>query len=553
MTVLHITPLSEPPSRNDPDNFIERSDTFLSEIGPFALEANALAEQLNDFNVQAQAAKNAAADSADSALESKNAAADYAGAALVSKNAAADSAAAANTSAVQASKLNLGAKASEPTADNQGAALLTGTTYYDTTLTKWRVWNGAAWVDGLSAVAGVSSINGESGPIAGVVKLTEAQNLTNKTITDPKIVLNSTDGEPGQALISRGSGLSPVWATSLEIVRVPRTSNTKLVISDRGKLIDIASGTFTQTFDATAALKSGWFVYIRNAGSGDITLDPSGSETIDGLSSYLMYPGEVRLIQCDGAELRTIVLNAFYKVFTASGTFVKPPGYQNFSGLLWGGGASGGNYTAGVSAGGGGGGCTPWTLHSSNFGSSETVTIAAGGLSVTGVSAGNPGGNSTLGSLVTGYGGGAGFTNGGGGGGGGVMGAGFAGTAGAGGGGGGAPVDGTDTKYNGGGVGGSSTAGQKSYWGGGGGGGYSTGVSYGGGSSIYGGGGGGGSGGGGGGATGGTSKVGGAGGNSGTTASVQNGQAPGGGGGASLSGTQSGAGARGELRIWGVI
>lgn len=542
MTVAQIDPLSEPPSRSDPDNFIERSDTFLSEIGPFALEANALAEQLNDFNYQAQAAKNAAADSADSALESKNDAADYASAALGSKNAAADSAAAANTSAVQASKLNLGAKASAPTADNQGAELLTGATYYDTTLTKWRVWNGAAWVAGLSAVAGVSSINGESGPIAGVVKLTEAQNLTNKTITDPKIVLNSTNGEPGQVLISRGSGLSPVWATSLEIVRVPRTSNTMLVISDRGKLIDITSGTFTQTFDATAALKSGWFVYIRNAGSGDITLDPSGSETIDGLSSYLMYPGEVRLVQCDGAELRTIVLNAFYKVFTASGTFVKPPGYVNFSGLLWGGGASGGAQP--TSFGGGGGGCTPWTLHSSKFGSSETVTIAAGGLSVTSGGAGNVGGNSTLGSLVTGYGGGTGYISTGGGGGG-VMGAG--GTGGQG----GAPVDGTNTRYNGGGAGGSSGVGQSSYWGGGGSG-SSVNSGYGGGSSIYGGGGGGSQ------AglvtNGGTSKFGGAGGNSGTSESGQDGRAPGGGGGATgITGTQSGAGARGELRIWGVI
>ena len=116
MTAL-ITPLSDPPSRADPENFVERSDTFMSELPVFALEANALAEQLNYFNDQAQAAKNAAADSADSALESKNAAADYASAALGSKNAAADSAAAANISAVQASKLNLGAKASEPTAD----------------------------------------------------------------------------------------------------------------------------------------------------------------------------------------------------------------------------------------------------------------------------------------------------------------------------------------------------------------------------------------------------------------------------------------------------
>ena len=41
--------------------------------------------------------------------------------------------------------------------------MLAGATYYDTTLGRWRVWNGAAWADGISAVAGVASLNGESG------------------------------------------------------------------------------------------------------------------------------------------------------------------------------------------------------------------------------------------------------------------------------------------------------------------------------------------------------------------------------------------------------
>jgi hypothetical protein len=74
-------------------------------------------------------------------------------------------AAAASASAIQASKLNLGNKTSPPSVDNQGDILLAGATYYDTTLSKWRVWNGAAWVDGVSAVAGVSSLNGQTGAI----------------------------------------------------------------------------------------------------------------------------------------------------------------------------------------------------------------------------------------------------------------------------------------------------------------------------------------------------------------------------------------------------
>ena len=66
---------------------------------------------------------------------------------------------------MQASKLNLGNKSAAPATDNQGAALLAGATYYDTTLDKWRVWTGVAWGDGISAISGVSSVNGLTGDV----------------------------------------------------------------------------------------------------------------------------------------------------------------------------------------------------------------------------------------------------------------------------------------------------------------------------------------------------------------------------------------------------
>ena len=50
-----------------------------------------------------------------------------------------------------------------------------------------------------------------------------------------------------------------------------------------------------------------------------------------------------------------------------------------------------------------------------------------------------------------------------------------------------------------------------------------------------------------------TSVFGGAGGNASVASNGSDGTAPGGGGGATKSGTTSGAGARGELRIWGIV
>lgn len=66
--------------------------------------------------------------------------------------------ASAEASRIAASKLNLGSKATAPTLDNQGAALLAGANYYDTTLNRWRVWTGSEWGDGVMPIPGLLSV-----------------------------------------------------------------------------------------------------------------------------------------------------------------------------------------------------------------------------------------------------------------------------------------------------------------------------------------------------------------------------------------------------------
>lgn len=508
VTPTPATVLPTPPTTADPSTFDARADatllaqqTMVPQVNQLAADTFTNASFAQD---QATAAQSSAATATTKAAEANSSAT----AASSSATSASASATAAAASYDSFDDRYLGSKASDPAVDNDGNALLTGALYWNSGAGEMRAYNGASWAAAYLPAAGYATLNGN-------------ETLAQKTLTDPKITLGGGNGLVGQVPVSQGPGLAPVWGNGSEIVRVPRTSNTALASANKGNLIAITSGTFTQTFNACSSLGNGWFVYLQNSGSGDITLDPNASETIDGLTSYVMYPGEVRLVQCDGTALRTIVLSSFYKVYTASGTFIKPPGYTGFDGLMWGAGGNGSAYYGG----GGGGACVP--LKGITLGTSSGVVIGASG-----------GGSSSIGSLVA-YGGGS-SVSGVWAGGGGWFGPGSSNTAANG----GAPAPRVGHNDFGGGndIGGYGT----SIWGGGAGGGNASGLGVQGGNSFYGGGGGAGAG-----SPPGTSVYGGAGGSL-----ASGGSAPGGGGGApGVPAGPSGStlGGRGELRIWGIV
>jgi hypothetical protein len=366
-------------------------------------------------------------------------------------------------------------------------------------------------------------ITGNNTPTAGGV-----------TYGDGSTYANTAAGTAGQFLQSAGSG-APIWAAAgASVSRSTKTANYTLVAGDKGNIVSATANTFTFAFTAAATLGDGWFCYLQNSGTGDITLDPNASETIDGLTSYIMYPGETRLVQCTGTAFNTIIIDGFYATFTASGTFIKPPGYTLFSGLAWGGGGGGSRSSTYNGSGGGGGGCTPFVIPTSLISASETVTIAAGGNGASSEDTDASNGGNTTFNIVAAYGGGGGAGNSNGGAGGGVLGRADIYTP-------GIPYSTTATAEN---VGFGGAGIQKdSVYGGSGGGGYSNGA---GGKSFYGGAGGGRTT-----AAAGTSVFGGNGGG-GTNAAPAPGNAPGGGGrGSSL--VAGSAGARGELRIWGIV
>jgi hypothetical protein len=82
------------------------------------------------------------------------------------------------------------------------------------------------------------------------------------------------------------------------MVQIALAGSYTAVAADKGKAI---IGTGTLNLSAFATLANGWFSYVK-ASAGDVTIDPSGAETINGASTYVVKSGNTALIQGNGTS-----------------------------------------------------------------------------------------------------------------------------------------------------------------------------------------------------------------------------------------------------------
>lgn len=152
----------------------------------------------------------------NAASANASAAAASAGAASTSETNAAASEAAAAASYDAFDDRYLGAKAVEPTLDNDGAALLTGALYFNTVANEMRVYNGAAWVAAYVSLSGALLANNNLSDLANAT--TSRTNLGVAIGTDVQaydanlnsfvgaFTLPTVDGTAGQLLNTDGAG-----------------------------------------------------------------------------------------------------------------------------------------------------------------------------------------------------------------------------------------------------------------------------------------------------------------------------------------------------------
>lgn len=260
----------------------------------------------------------------------------------------------------------------------------------------------------ITAFDTVASGIGRKGYFTGAATLANSANL----ILPGAANIVAAAGDCFEA-VSMGAGIwrildyqkangAAVSAATASLPRVVQATTYTALASDNSKILELSAAT-AQTLNLTAAatLGVGWSCWWINTGVGTWTVDPNGAELVDGVASYAILPGEARLLTCDGAAFKTLIVKPFFLTMTASGTFpVLAPGYASVSGLLWSSGAGGrkGN-GAPVSPGGA---CVPFSLLRAKLTAAQTVTIGA---SVAGSANSNftAGNNSTFGALVTTY------------------------------------------------------------------------------------------------------------------------------------------------------
>jgi len=138
---MSITVVFDPPLPSDsPATFNQKAFSTLGDLNTWSTQANALATEVNQDEAALNAAVNAAATSATNAATSATNGRNSANAAAASLGAFDDR--------------YLGSKASDPTTDNDGNALLTGALYWNTTAKEMRVWNGSSWQVAVGSLVG---------------------------------------------------------------------------------------------------------------------------------------------------------------------------------------------------------------------------------------------------------------------------------------------------------------------------------------------------------------------------------------------------------------
>jgi hypothetical protein len=215
-----------------------------------------------------------------------------------SETAAAASAAAAAASFDAFDDIYLGAKASNPTVDNDGNALTTGDQYFNTTSNEMRVWNGSAW-QSASVIGGTVTTLGVTGVATFSAGTVSAPAITTTGDTNTGIFFPAADTI---AFTEGGAESMRVDSSSRLLVGLTSSGSTTSKLQVTGGTVN-ATNLATSYSNAAVAIvpksSSGFSLAIASgtsdfpqlqvsangAASGDLLIQPYGGNVGIGTSS----------------------------------------------------------------------------------------------------------------------------------------------------------------------------------------------------------------------------------------------------------------------------
>ena len=117
-------------------------------------------------------------------------------------------------------------------------------------------------------------------------------------------------GSSGQdAATLAGYGLLAIGQTLNQSQPVTTfSSNYTALATDRSSTYVWTGGAGTLTLTLASTLADNWFMFVRNSGTGALTVAGSGGNTINGSSSIILQPTDSAIIVCSGTTFYTVGL-----------------------------------------------------------------------------------------------------------------------------------------------------------------------------------------------------------------------------------------------------
>ncbi len=174
----------------------------------------------------------------------------------------------------------------------------------------------------------------EAGTSIPKVTYTDASGTTpnsNPIILDNSGFCSLWLGEGAYKLILKDATDIDVWPEPLDDVmgdssaafgaQIVRINDNLVVTAPYDNSIIIAESALSLTLIPSSEAGSSFYFVAKNAGTGKVTIDPDGSETIDGLSSLTLEPGQSVIVECDGENWESFFqTQSAHETFTVYGT-----------------------------------------------------------------------------------------------------------------------------------------------------------------------------------------------------------------------------------------